>query len=508
MTTGAPASAAAASLTVATYDRTGAKVAAKLHLVNTETNNNYTATGNKAKALPKGTYAVLADIWTSHDQTQTIGGQIVTVSGTTRSTIDARRGRALRISLDKDPGAVFDREMSARICLRDSLTTLDGWGAPGKLFVIPNGSRLLRFAYSAAWVAPDAHESYVVAGRTGATVPTAMGHTFRTASLATVKGAFKSGPTVAEYADLTLTEQGSCATSGHNISSVDFPGTTTVHASAGTWELGGFLNAFKETGESTNLGYMLPHTFTAAAGRSYRQSYFNSAWGPAWDLPVLRNGGIEFLSESMFSDPIMGAEGMDDVQRSRITLYDARHRVVKARWRTNQGGRWSAAPFSARTKTKGWYTLQVNARRQRQPGLRIPVAPLSPRTDAVFHLKIDPKGAPRFADVILPRMVPAGLSPTNSAAPGTSTVVSIRPDRHRVYEDYRMGPVKARTVTVYASFDDGRTWRATPVRKVGATWQAVVRNAGANGYVSLRSRLTTTSGQWTESTVYRAYRLG
>jgi hypothetical protein len=73
LTTTGSAAAATNSLTVATYDRTGAKVSAALTVVNVSTYQEYKGTGNKTRwVLPKGTYAIVGDIWTSRDHSDTL----------------------------------------------------------------------------------------------------------------------------------------------------------------------------------------------------------------------------------------------------------------------------------------------------------------------------------------------------------------------------------------------------------------------------------------------------
>jgi len=506
VTTTASASTTSGTLTVTTYDRTGAKVAAKLYLVDVATNQQYTATGNKAKSLHKGTYAVVTDIWTAGNQTDTLGARVIKVSGKTTTTIDARSGKALRVTLSKTPGQEYQPELRAQICAApDSVTEVGAWNVPGKLFVIPNSSKHLQFAYAASWQNSTTNDAYVVAGSTKSTVPTGLSHTYQTASLATVTGALKSGPSAGDSAELRLTERTACkAGYGSLFYSGPMPATATVHASPGSWDLEADWTAVQKNGETAFIGF-LPRTVKLAAGKSYHQSFFTSAWGPARNLPTVGAAKIGFDTSSMFTDPGAGTWGGEGSQRSKVTLYDAKHKVIKSQWRSDwaDGEPW----FSATAKANGWYTLQVNAQRYR-PEQSYPATLLSTKADAVFHLKADPKAAERVADVIMPRLVPSGLTMSNSAQPGTNTVVVIRPDRHNPDNGLKFGSVKAKTATLLASFDSGKTWHAMPVKKVGGNWQATVKNAGQTGYVYLRSRLTATNGQWVEVTDYRAYRLG
>ncbi|MGW3601925.1 S8 family peptidase [Micromonospora sp. NPDC005161] len=74
--------------------------------------------------------------------------------------------------------------------------------------------------------------------------------------------------------------------------------------------------------------------------------------------------------------------------------------------------------------------------------------------------------------------------------------------------DRQVGAAKGRTrtLTVEASFDDGKTWRQLPVQRSGEKAVAWVRNPTGTGFVSLRSAATDTGGNTVKQTVIRAYR--
>ncbi|MGK5440210.1 S8 family serine peptidase [Micromonospora sp. URMC 105] len=67
-------------------------------------------------------------------------------------------------------------------------------------------------------------------------------------------------------------------------------------------------------------------------------------------------------------------------------------------------------------------------------------------------------------------------------------------------------PGQTKTLTVEASFDDGKTWRPLTVRRNGEKAVAWVRNPAGTGFVSLRAAATDTSGNTVKQTVIRAYR--
>ncbi|WP_328320462.1 S8 family serine peptidase [Kribbella sp. NBC_00382] len=63
-----------------------------------------------------------------------------------------------------------------------------------------------------------------------------------------------------------------------------------------------------------------------------------------------------------------------------------------------------------------------------------------------------------------------------------------------------------RLKAVEASYDDGATWQAAVLRRVGSGWTATIRHP-ASGFVSLRSSATDAKGNSVVQTTIRAYRL-
>ncbi|SCG79883.1 Serine protease, subtilisin family [Micromonospora echinaurantiaca] len=67
-------------------------------------------------------------------------------------------------------------------------------------------------------------------------------------------------------------------------------------------------------------------------------------------------------------------------------------------------------------------------------------------------------------------------------------------------------PGRTRTLSVEASFDDGKTWQQLTVRRSGEKAVAWVHNPAGTGFVSLRAAATDTSGNTVKQTIIRAYR--
>jgi hypothetical protein len=64
-----------------------------------------------------------------------------------------------------------------------------------------------------------------------------------------------------------------------------------------------------------------------------------------------------------------------------------------------------------------------------------------------------------------------------------------------------LDPVALASLTVEASFDDGRTWRAVPVAGAVAT----IDHPRAARFVSLRAKAADANGNTVEQTTIRAY---
>ncbi|MEU4478936.1 S8 family serine peptidase [Micromonospora sp. NPDC023966] len=67
-------------------------------------------------------------------------------------------------------------------------------------------------------------------------------------------------------------------------------------------------------------------------------------------------------------------------------------------------------------------------------------------------------------------------------------------------------PGRTRTLTVEASFDDGKTWQRLTVQRSGEKAVAWVHNPAGGGFVSLRAAASDTSGNTVKQTIIRAYR--
>ena len=96
-----PASAATGKLLVTALGHTGVKRSSQVEALNVGQDEQFQGTTGRAISVPDGQYAVIAGIDDSNT-VETIAEAIVTVrgTGTTRVTLDGRKGRLVKVTLN------------------------------------------------------------------------------------------------------------------------------------------------------------------------------------------------------------------------------------------------------------------------------------------------------------------------------------------------------------------------------------------------------------------------
>lgn len=94
-----------------------------------------------------------------------------------------------------------------------------------------------------------------------------------------------------------------------------------------------------------------------------------------------------------------------------------------------------------------------------------------------------------------------GLDLHNAARAGRPMALPVSLDRQ-----VGAAPAATRSLSVEASFDDGRTWRRVPTVRTGEKAVALIQNPRGAGFVSLRASAADTAGNTTKQTIIRAYR--
>ncbi|MEU9456432.1 hypothetical protein [Streptomyces sp. NPDC048277] len=499
------AQAASASLTVTTLGRHGAKVSTTVTVVNASSGQTYSVKSGKRLSLPSGRYIAMTDIYESATDglgTDTIGAQVVQVSGNKSVTIDARKGKAVKVSLDTPADVTGPPRISAQVCAANmdmpSAYSAGGWNDEGALYAIPNSSKLLQFGYLAQW---SGNDNYVAVKKTTG-IPAAPGGSYKRSGLATMRFSVRSGTEMGSQVDTALQaapKTDDCTTDlMAGVRDENAPYSATVHLTPGTWQPRDDI--FGSNGDDVSGGF--PKLRTLTAGQSFTQSFGRAAWGPMSYLPTLGQKSVGFLPDALIGDLDIGG-GWGDVTKETVVLSKGGTTVKKqtlTNWRTGD------AQFSAGIRSAGWYRLTVDAHRYR-PGITFPAGMLSPRVTLDWHFKVADPARAMVAPVFLTRFLPTGLNSHNQAAPSSTTTVDVTAGRSSQGPDAKLTKVTAKSVKVWSSADGGKTWKAATVKRSGSAWQASVHNP-ASGAVALRSEVTDAAGDRSVETVYRAYAIG
>ncbi|MFG2946617.1 hypothetical protein [Streptomyces adustus] len=500
----ASAQAASGSLAVTALGRHGSKVSTTVTVVAVPSGRRYSVQSGKRISLPTGRYVAMTDIYESAPDslgTDTLGAQVVQVSGSTSVTLDARKGKAVKVSLDTPADVTGPARLDAQVCAAvtdmPSAYGVSGWNEAGHLYVIPNSSKLLEFGYLANW---SGNDSYIVTKNTTG-IPTAPGGSFKRSNLATMRFSVRSGTQMATQHDTALQphpKADDCTTDlMAEVRNDTAPYIATTHVTPGTWQPRDDI--FASNGDDIGGGFAKVRTL--AAGQSVTQPFGRAVWGPAHYLPTVWQKSVDFVPDALIADPDLGTGGADPTKETVVLSKGST--VVKKQTLTNWGS--SDYAFSARIRSAGWYRLTVDAHRYR-PGITFPAGMLSSRTTLDWYFKADPAKSV-VAPVFLTRFLPTGLNSRNQAAPNTTTTVDVSALRGSQSPDVKFTQVTAKSVRVWSSADGGTTWKAATVKRSGTGWQASVHNP-SSGAVALRSEVTDSAGDRSVETVYRAYAIG
>ncbi|MFF4626665.1 hypothetical protein [Streptomyces griseorubiginosus] len=501
---GGAAQAASSSLTVTTLGRHGAKVATTVTVVAVPSGQTYRIASGKRLSLAAGRYIAMTDIWEHGTEglgTDTIGAQVVRVSGSTSVTLDARKGKPVKMSLDTPADVTGPPRISAQVCAAVSnmpdAFSAGGWNYQGALYAIPNSSKLLQFGYMAQWTGKDSY----VAVKNATGIPTAPSATYKRSGLATVHFSVRSGTEMGEQVHTALQAEpkvDDCTTDlMADVRDENGPYTATVHVTPGTWQPRDDISGSDGTGVSGGF----PKVRTLKATQNFTQYFGRAVWSPMHYLPMVAQHEVAFIPGAMIGDPDVGADDADTTKETVVLTKGST--TVKKQTLTQWGT--GDAEFVAGIHSAGWYRLTVDAHRY-HPGITFPAGMLSSRVTLDWHFKADPARS-MVAPVFLTRFLPTGLNSRNQAAPSSTTTVDVSAGRGSQGPDLRFTTVTAKAVKVWSSADGGKTWKAATVRHSGSSWQATVHNP-ASGAVALRSEVTDAAGDRSVETVYRAYAIG
>jgi hypothetical protein len=491
-----PASAATGKLLVTTLDRNGHAVTAN---VTVSTDIRYPGglptwtTSGKTFNIADGQYAVLAGIEQAVNGVTvgTIAETIVTVSGTgtTRVTLDARKGHLVKVTLDGQP---VNDYVDARVCVGATPAQEELFESPGDLYVVPSTSSAFSFAYLAQG------QGAAVTAVTPTGIPASPGGAWTSAQLAQVTLNVRSNEQLGSSTSAMLQVGDppsgmTCGTSlGTQEASNTPPFSESWRVSPGYWSVrtDDYLDSGFDVG-----GYMSNQRFVA--GHSYTDRYYAAAWAPAADMFTFIYRHTIFFTPPSFTDP--HDQGSESQTRNHIDLSVNGH-FLASELVESVGLGITTPAFMPGISTAGWYTLTDTT--TLDPGFALPSTLLSPKATLAWRFYASPsvsQEAPGFWT----SFAPAGLSNANSAAPGSQTTVALRPYRDASNPNV---PAPSDSVTNLQAWwsGDGTHWNLLTVLHNTHGWYITVPNP-ANGDVSLRAEVTGSHGDTSTETVYKAY---
>ncbi|MFC9928726.1 hypothetical protein [Streptomyces sp. NPDC127190] len=485
------ASAAGGSLTVTTLDRAGKPVFAQVAVYNTKTNDFRFIDSNKATSLPAGSYELVTTITDATGEASTVGGHNVTVSGTTKTTFDARQGRAVKVSLSPSPGSGYDHTVSAYVCATDNGPASMGTSAPaGELYVIPTGSKAYQLAYGTTYQprSETGGDFWVASGMHAGGVPSGVSATLRQSALTALKVSARSGPDSGQARfsfDYSSESGGSCSWGPNSlIFERNLPNSFTAHLPAGQWQVSQQANDFVYGGWHS---YAAGHTTSLTLG--------HAVWGPSGQLPYTWYKQLYLGSFNMFADPTLTAGGT--LAAGSVKLTHAGKTLYSQKYGPGQ-----EIDGQPKLPGAGWYTLDTSARRG-----SLPSGSLSTTASLSLHFYADPGKNQQIRDYIT-RFWPNALNSRNLAAPGSTTSVVLGMQRNGT-NDGTITQLSdgVQSVRAWYTTDGGTTWHAATTKLSGGKWTMAVHNPGS-GRVGLRSTVTDTHHDTSTTTVYNAYAIG
>lgn len=485
----AQASAKKVTIKVVGISRTGATVAVTSFVVPPH-GNEIPGTG-PAFHLKPGPYFIGANVPTpaagSDAANQTIVVRRVDVrrSGTIR--LDARGGKLVSVWLD---GKDLGEPASAVGCIDDGFGVVDATqGQSGPLYVKPVRTAGVSFVWALTASAPKG-ATYDLLGQSSNGLPTQPTYRLRSSGLVKTTIQVRTGtvPSTRGFLD-TQGAISSCGLPGLQ-QSVTPPTSLTVFRSPAYWTTG--LNTYQGLQQCSlnrlNTKETAGHRYTVALGEAAR--------GPSTAVPVIVGKQLSFDPQWQFRDPAF--QDYDYCYQANVALRSGGHVVAKMHY-----VQLKARNFTAKVHPGRWYVLTTDARQAVQ-GAKL-TGLLSPRTVLAWRFKFA-KGVNGAVPVADTSLVPQGLDLNNQAAPGSMTSVRAFFTQGR-YISVARPAVPVRSFTVWASFNDGKTWHGVAVVKHKGFWTFAVHNP-TSGFVTLRTITVNTRGDSSTQTIYRAYGIG
>jgi subtilisin family serine protease len=271
---------------------------------------------------------------------------------------------------------------------------------------------------------------------------------------------------------------------GGSNQAVQGPLERTEYFTPGTWQLGLFDRAD---------GYLTAAPVTLKASPKYQMNWLAPVFGPA--MSGLRSGFYDGLGQPWVSqqdttlDVVVPIRG-DGAGHTPLNQWGTGYTEL---FRDNASIGRVEAPGAGRfdlPAAKGTYRLVTEAN----------------RTDTELSTKVTCDWTVKLGDGQAPPLLTVGFQPyldlTGTAKPGHAINVPVTVTR----QGGAVGPAIA-SLTVDVSYDDGATWTAGRMTRVGDKWTLALDRTTA-GYASLRAHAADTAGNTITQTIIRALRIG
>lgn len=492
----APALAAPARvlLTLQVTDRAGHRVAptdAQVMAVATGTNIDL-GSGTRRLLVP-GRYNVAAWIPTGAgpNPSLTLADQVINLTRNTTLVLDARQGRKVRLSLN---------DASAQAELLEIAPIVNGFWAfnpttvfppAGSTYVIPMSSRLMQLYVYSVWE------------KKGNTLTSPS--PFRYDIIRIFHGGIPRAPVVATRRsqlvriDLTVRR-----TAASEQATLEFSPMATVPVP---------LNAGTTLGSTPArlISYRTPGfrwepivTWQTPTG-SFRDTDLNQGpYGPGrfselWGAAVLAVG------QNCMAADLQGRSLLIGITGACIPIGDSLHPSDEQSggsqlFRLFMGSRLLGHTTNNQMNVRipaGAHSYRLSLNAARAAG-----ALVSTRVSGVWQFTANPANPGAVIQLFTFQLVPAGLNARNHAVAGSVTQVPLR------IFDALGNQVTLPAVHVWASSNDGRTWRPVAFHLVGGHYVISVRDAAAPGFTSLRVLAGDRHGNSEQLTVIRAWAVG
>ncbi|KPI06644.1 hypothetical protein OK074_4083 [Actinobacteria bacterium OK074] len=477
------------ALTVRTLDRSGKPVYAQVAVYNTKTDDFRYIEGNKKTSLPNGSYELATSFVGGNSEDGVVGGHSVKVSGATTTTFDARKGRAVKVSLSPSPGSGYDHGVGAAVCTTDnSPATMSMSAAAGHLYAIPNSSKAYELSYGTTYEPPSTTggDFWLASATHRSGVPSGVSAKLRRSGLTTLKVSARSGPDSgqAQFSFNGEPAGGSDCSSAMDILDVqrDLPNSFGVHVPAGQWSV---------SQQGHDFVYDGVHTY--AAGKTASLALGRAVWGPGGQLPYTWYHRLYFGNDNPFADPTFTAGGI--LASGTLKLTHAGKTLYSHKYSPSQ-----EVDAQPRIPGSGWYTVTETGHRG-----QLPAGSLSTSSSLSLHFYADAGKNQQIRDYIA-RFRPEALSSRNRAVAGSTTTVDLGMQRLGT-DDSTIGRLSdgVKSVRAWYTTDNGAHWHATTAKLSGGKWTTAVHNPASGGRVGLRSTVTDTHGDSSTTTVYNAY---